>query len=721
MGRLRLRTGLAVLTVLAVAAVLTVAAPAARVRWSRWRDRADPVVSATAVERVDGALRAEAQASIRDLVDGVAGDRAALAGARSRADRAVRRLRRLAVGTPRPVRSAVGALVADWSRRRTWRAAIDRHTVPADRALDRWQTMVAGAGAVAGASTTGPGDRTERQTIVALARARAALAAQDRTLTVVLTRAVLTPANLASVRAVPRTLAVTLDPVRPRLQAAGIPVAAFDVAHARTEPLARIARAGVVPFWTAADWQRRAAVEQARLDAIVARLAARATREERAARTDARDALRDFALLVLGAVVLVVGAGYVLHLRVRRPVRALTRAVAATAADRAAATPGTRPSALTVPPPAERAVGSVGALVVAVGRLDDATLALGAGSTRAVGTETLLIDLVHRQAPLLDRQLDLLADGDAGAAGRRELGRLTTRMRRNGDRLLVVAGLEPERRRNEAATLADIVRAAASGVEHFACVDVSNLPDDVTVDDATAGDLAHVIAELLENATTFSGGDSPVFVRGRRCPDGIELTVTDDGNGMPVARLDAYNELLTHPPMPGLDLSPTLGLVVVARLAERIGATVRLRSAPDAGTSAIVVLPDRVLVPVVHDQHPPGPPAPVPPAVVTAPPDRPGDGQPAPDRPGPIPNPAPAGALTGPPPPVDATPEARPAGVRFTAVPVVRAGDRRADAGFRPSRHRRPPTGTLHRAPAWPRAGTSPPAEDLEEDAHRPE
>lgn len=107
--------------------------------------------------------------------------------------------------------------------------------------------------------------------------------------------------------------------------------------------------------------------------------------------------------------------------------------------------------------------------------------------------------------------------------------------------------------------------------------------------------LTHLLAELIENATTYSPPETRVFVSARRQLDGIELTVSDEGIGIPVERLDALNELLSHPPLPGLDLSRSLGVSVVARLCERIGATVSLRSAAEVGTTASVKLPGALI------------------------------------------------------------------------------------------------------------------------------
>lgn len=645
MGRLRLRSGLAVLTVVAVLAVLAVGVPAWWEDWTRWRDGGAPPAVAPALERADGALRDEAERSIRYLVDGEAGARAALTRARIRTDRAVRRLRARATDAPIAVRAATAGLVADWSRWQTARAGIDRRTTSDDRALEQLRRLTTDPAFVADALAGLRGAAgADRRATARLSRARAALADQQRDLTVALSRVTITPAMLASLRAVPGTLGATLDPARSQLARSGVDFAGFDRAHARTTPLARIARSGIVPFWTASDWQRRAATEQAELDTLVRRTLRRSSAAEAAARADRRDALRTSTLLLIAAIALVVVTGIVLARRIRRPVTAPTLAVVDTAEPRA--TPD-RPTTATGRPPGESPV----------------------------------VTLVRRNEPLLDRQLALLDEIEATETDPRrrqsllEVDQLGARIRRNGERLLVVAGLDPERLDASAMTPVDLVRAAVGEIEHFARIDVAGLPDDVTMTGAAARDLVHVLAELLDNAATFSAPDTRVSVRARPRADDLEITVSDEGIGIPVARLDEYNELLAHPPPPAPDPAGELGLVIAARSGERIGATVRLRSAPDAGTSAVVTVPARLLQPAARRPDPVG---------------------------------APEAAAT----PSDTPPSAPPDdGVHFTAVPIASPGDLLAGDVARSANRRarrRPSTGTLHRAPAPRRTEAAP-------------
>lgn len=699
MDRLRLRTGLAVLTVVAVLAVLVVGVPAWYDRWTRWRDSDAHTAVAPTLERADGALRAEAQLSVRYLVTGEVADRAALGAARIRADRAVRQLRRVAADAPVAVRTRTGAFLADWSRWRSARAGIDRRTTPDDRALEQLRELAAGTVAIADSLAALPHvAAADRRAVAALVRARAALADQQRDLTVALTRVALTRATVASLRAVPGTLATTLDPTRPHLEELGFDFDGVDRTHARTDQLARIAREGVVPFWTASDWERRAAAEQTQLDTLVRRALRLTSHIEAATRADAWDGLRNITLLLAGAIALVVATGIVVTRRIHRPVRALTRAVTHTA-DVRATRPGEAPAALVIPQVAVRAAGDTGALAAAVAELDRATLDRLTVATGAPSADPLALRLVRRNEPLLAEQLALLeglmAD-EPEPARRRSLAqadRLGTRMRRHGEQLLVAAGLDPERRAPGAMTPVELVRAAVGEIEHFARIDVAGLPDDVTVSGAAARDLVHVLAELLDNAANFSGPDTRVSVRSRRRTDGIELTVADDGDGIPVTRLDAYNELLTHPPRPGLERSRALGLAVVARLSERIGTTVRLRSAPGAGTSAVVSVPASLLAPVIRRPGPVEEPATVGPMVLPVP------GPPTPPTPLTPPSAAPAALAAVPAP----EPEPHDDGVHFTAVPVTGPGELTTDGIPRPAARRgrrRPSTGTLHRAPA---------------------
>jgi signal transduction histidine kinase len=109
-------------------------------------------------------------------------------------------------------------------------------------------------------------------------------------------------------------------------------------------------------------------------------------------------------------------------------------------------------------------------------------------------------------------------------------------------------------------------------------------------------DLVHLLAELLENATTFSSPHAPVHVTATRLPDGrIMLEIHDQGIGLPPDEMAAINRNLADPPTVDLAISQRMGLFVVGRLADRHGIRVQLRPA-DAGrgTTSLVMLPDTI-------------------------------------------------------------------------------------------------------------------------------
>ena len=111
--------------------------------------------------------------------------------------------------------------------------------------------------------------------------------------------------------------------------------------------------------------------------------------------------------------------------------------------------------------------------------------------------------------------------------------------------------------------------------------------DDVYVLGNAAADVAHLLSELLDNATQFSAPGTRVEVIGRRKGGGYLLSVSDLGIGMTPPQLVESNELLAHPPVTGLTLSRSLGFIVVGRLAKRYGITVELTSAAVGGLTAL--------------------------------------------------------------------------------------------------------------------------------------
>jgi hypothetical protein len=211
----------------------------------------------------------------------------------------------------------------------------------------------------------------------------------------------------------------------------------------------------------------------------------------------------------------------------------------------------------------------------------------------------------RRIRTLITRQLRLLDDFERDETDPDALSRLfaldhiATRLRRNGENLLVLAGGEPGRPSRTAYPLAAVVTAAASEIDDFERVDCQ--PMDMAVAGPVVGDLVHLLAELLENATSFSPPEAPVWVDARYTVDGVLLRVHDSGIGLTDAKLAEVNARLAEPTARlSSAAAGTMGLYVVARLAARHGITVQLH-ATASGTVAYVLLPVSALAPNTVD------------------------------------------------------------------------------------------------------------------------
>ena len=175
------------------------------------------------------------------------------------------------------------------------------------------------------------------------------------------------------------------------------------------------------------------------------------------------------------------------------------------------------------------------------------------------------------------------------------LDHLATRMRRNGENLLVLAGEEPGRRWNQPVPLVDVLRAAASEVEQYERIELTCGPAPRSTASAVT-DLVHLLAELLENATTFSSPQTVVTVAGwpAKLTKEATIVIEDRGLGMTESGLVDANDRVSAPIAIDVAASERMGLVVVGHLAARHGVQVRL-DATDEGVTAYVTLPARLL------------------------------------------------------------------------------------------------------------------------------
>jgi PAS domain S-box-containing protein len=212
----------------------------------------------------------------------------------------------------------------------------------------------------------------------------------------------------------------------------------------------------------------------------------------------------------------------------------------------------------------------------------------------------LLHNLARRSQGLVDRQLELIDElerSEVDPDRLQELFRmdhLATRMRRNVENLIVLSGVEQRRRWSESVPLRDVVEAAVAEVEDYSRVQVAGIHD-LTLAGLAASDVAHLLAELVENATSFSSPATMVEVSGGPTGNGYVLEIEDHGIGMSDAELAGANRRLAEPLAADVAASRMMGFHVVGRLAARHGIRVQLRHCWFGGIDALVLLPAALL------------------------------------------------------------------------------------------------------------------------------
>ncbi|HYZ56544.1 MAG TPA: nitrate- and nitrite sensing domain-containing protein [Streptosporangiaceae bacterium] len=212
----------------------------------------------------------------------------------------------------------------------------------------------------------------------------------------------------------------------------------------------------------------------------------------------------------------------------------------------------------------------------------------------------MFVNLSRRSQSLIERQIALIDSLEQGEQDSERLSslfrldHLATRMRRNSENLLVLAGHEMSRRWSQPVPLVDVLRAAVSEIEQYERV-VLNVQPGIAVVGQAVNDVVHLVAELLENATTFSPEDAQVYVSGQPLTSGgVLIDITDSGVGISDQEMAQMNWRLDNPPVVDVAVSRRMGLFVVGRLAARHGVRIRLRHAPSGGLTALVWLPDTV-------------------------------------------------------------------------------------------------------------------------------
>jgi signal transduction histidine kinase len=217
------------------------------------------------------------------------------------------------------------------------------------------------------------------------------------------------------------------------------------------------------------------------------------------------------------------------------------------------------------------------------------------------GIGQVFVSLARRNQSLLQRQLRLIdaleqkASDPATLADLFPLDHLTTRMRRHAEGLIILSGAAPGRSWSDPVPVIDVIRGAVAEVEDYKRVTVLTRAEDA-VAGLAAADMIHLLAELIENATLSSPSGTRVEVRAERVANGFAIEIDDRGLGIEAGQLRAINQQLANPPDFDLANADQLGLFVVGKLAGRHGVRVALRPSPYGGTTAVVLMPNGIVV-----------------------------------------------------------------------------------------------------------------------------
>ncbi len=240
--------------------------------------------------------------------------------------------------------------------------------------------------------------------------------------------------------------------------------------------------------------------------------------------------------------------------------------------------------------------------LAAVATLEQTAVGAAAGEAGLRnGLRQVFVSLARRNQSLLQRQLRLIdaleqkASDSAALADLFALDHLTTRMRRHAESLAILSGAAPGRSWTEPVPVIDVIRAAMAEVEDYRRVTVLTTSEDAVAAPAVA-DMIHLLAELIENATMFSPSGTRVEVRAERVANGFAVEIDDRGLGIEPAQLTEINQQLAQPPDFDLANADRLGLFVGAKLAARHSVRVSLRQSPYGGTTAIVLMPNSIIV-----------------------------------------------------------------------------------------------------------------------------
>ncbi|WP_327117230.1 nitrate- and nitrite sensing domain-containing protein [Nocardia sp. NBC_01730] len=246
----------------------------------------------------------------------------------------------------------------------------------------------------------------------------------------------------------------------------------------------------------------------------------------------------------------------------------------------------------------------IGQVAKAFGRAHAAAVAGAVTEARTrEGVKAVFLNIAHRSQIVVHQQLEILDEAERGQEDPAlldtffRLDHLATRERRNAENLVILGGGQPGRQWRNPVDLIALVRSAIGETLDYSRVRLARQPETQIVGSAVA-DLIHLLAELIDNATSFSPPQSRVEVSGNVVGKGVVVEIEDQGMGMPADELTKTNDMLRNPPdfgVAALSADSRLGLFVVAQLGVRYGVSVRLVESDYGGIRAIVLIPSALI------------------------------------------------------------------------------------------------------------------------------
>jgi signal transduction histidine kinase len=449
----------------------------------------------------------------------------------------------------------------------------------------------------------------EAAALHALVSAREQVAQQHAAILPALISGQLDAATVEAVRAADVRLQSQLEAFRSSLPPAqqtryADPVTAAPE-ESRQRLLARVVDRGLAgePLTTPiADWDARTAATTGRMAQSEAALREQVSATAVSLRDDARSTAGWNAVFLLFALALGVVVGIVIARSMLRPLGVLRHTALEVAGRRlpqamATVRDGGTPEAVQPVPVHTRE--EIGQVARAFDEVHSQAVRLAAEQAQLRSNiNDIFVNLSRRSQSLVQRQLKLIDRLEGNEQDPEvldnlfQLDHLATRMRRNSENLLVLAGTESTKRAARPASLVDVLRAAVSEVEQYQRL-VLQPPPDLLVFGRAASDLVHLVAELLDNATHFSPPESQVMISARSAHDGsLVIEIDDRGVGMGEVELAETNERLASSSAVDPSVSRRMGLFVVGRLAARHGIAVELHPGEDGvGITASVTLP----------------------------------------------------------------------------------------------------------------------------------